>query len=58
MVRQRTKACDRCKEVAPVLYRVRLEPDQPWQFVCPNCWPQVSQGNPDYTYGGTWKGKK
>ncbi len=27
-------------------------------LVCPDCWQQVSQDNPDYRYGGTWKAKK
>ena len=29
-----------------------------WVFVCPQCWETVSQNNPFYVYGGTWKSKK
>jgi hypothetical protein len=58
MARVRQKQCDRCQTVATVLYRVQLDASERWQFVCPDCWPQVQQDNPHYTYGGTWKARK
>jgi hypothetical protein len=56
--RTRTKACDRCGQGATVLYRVKAHSDGPWQFVCDRCWPNLSTGYPNYTYGGTWKARK
>lgn len=56
--RARSKACDRCQQSAPVLYRVQWDESQQWRFVCDDCYPQVSQNNPHYVYGGTWKAQK
>ena len=56
--RQRQKACDRCFELAPVLYRVQWDASGVWHFVCPDCWTLVQADNPFYTYGGTWKAQK
>lgn len=56
--RQRDKCCDRCHLGATVLYRVQWDGSGQWQFVCPTCWPEISQHNPNYVYGGTWKAKK
>ncbi|WP_407890563.1 hypothetical protein [Scytonema sp. NUACC26] len=58
MTRIRVKLCSRCGLTASVLYRVKYEEDGQWVFVCPNCWEKVSQNNPFYVYGGTWKAKK
>ncbi|WP_017719985.1 hypothetical protein [Kamptonema formosum] len=52
------KFCDRCNQSAPVLYRVRYDESGRWFFVCPQCGPAVSQDNPFYVYGGTWKSRK
>jgi hypothetical protein len=41
-----------------VLYRVKYEEEGDWVFVCPNCWQDISQDNPFYVYGGTWKAEK
>ncbi|MBD1864603.1 MULTISPECIES: hypothetical protein [Trichocoleus] len=54
----RVKLCDRCANSAAVLYRVKLDESEQWRFVCDRCWPEVSQGNPSYVYGGTWKAQK
>lgn len=54
----RVKLCGRCSQAAPTLYRVKCKEDGDWIFVCPECWQQVSQDNPFYVYGGTWKAKK
>jgi len=37
---------------------VKYEEDGDWVFVCPNCWSSLSQDNPHYVYGGTWKAQK
>ncbi|NEP16803.1 MAG: hypothetical protein F6J97_07840 [Leptolyngbya sp. SIO4C1] len=56
--RLRQKQCDRCQATAAVLYRVQIDQSGQWQFVCDACWPEVSQNNPHYVYGGTWKAQK
>lgn len=56
--RVRTKPCCRCEETKDVLYRVRIEAEGDWVFVCPTCLQRVKPGNPYYRYGGTWKSKK
>lgn len=58
MAREREKACDRCHQKAPVLYRAQIDESGAWQFICDACYPKVSQNNPHYTYGGTWKAQK
>ncbi len=54
----RFKTCSQCYQSAFVLYRVKYEQDGGWVFVCPQCWQGVSENNPFYVYGGTWKAKK
>ena len=56
--RVRTKACDRCRRNNEVLYRVRVDREGEWMFVCPDCLNVVRPNNPHYQYGGTWKSKK
>jgi len=58
MPRLRKKACDRCQNIAPVLYRAQLDATGHWFFICDICYPIVRQDNPYYTYGGTWKAQK
>ena len=58
MARVREKQCDRCQDLAQVLYRVQTDESGRWQFVCQACWPAVEKDNPHYTYGGTWKARK
>ncbi|MCY7282492.1 MAG: hypothetical protein LH679_03440 [Cyanobacteria bacterium CAN_BIN43] len=55
---ERVKKCDRCSLAAAVLYRVQYDASQQWFFVCDRCFPSISQDNPHYTYGGTWKARK
>ncbi len=55
---ERVKPCDRCQVDAFVLYRVQSDASKTWMFVCDRCWPQISDRNPYYVYGGTWKAKK
>jgi hypothetical protein len=57
-MRGREKTCDRCATPALRLYRVQVDESGQWVFVCDRCFPSVSQNNPHYTYGGTWKAKK
>jgi hypothetical protein len=54
----RTKSCGLCSQNAAVLYRVQYQSDRQWIFVCLSCWEKVSENNPFYLYGGTWKAKK
>ncbi|MDZ4871852.1 MAG: hypothetical protein CLLPBCKN_001240 [Chroococcidiopsis cubana SAG 39.79] len=54
----RTKFCDRCGQPAPILFRVQYDESATWVFVCESCWTIVSQDNPFYRYGGTWKARK
>jgi hypothetical protein len=54
----RVKHCVSCNQPSAVLYRVKYEEDGDWVFVCPNCWSSLSQDNPHYVYGGTWKAQK
>jgi hypothetical protein len=56
--RIRTKACHRCEAISDVLFRVRIEQDGEWVFICPACLPLVKPDNPHYQYGGTWKSRK
>jgi hypothetical protein len=54
----RSKFCFLCSQSQAILYRVKYLEDGDWVFVCPQCWQKVSQNNPFYIYGGTWKAKK
>lgn len=58
MSRVRVKLCDRCRQADEVLYRVKVDESEQWIFVCDRCYPAVSQNNPHYIYGGTWKAQK
>ncbi|MEA5579872.1 hypothetical protein VB620_00780 [Nodularia harveyana UHCC-0300] len=57
-VKNRVKICDRCSQSAPILFRVKWEQAGNWIFVCRQCWAGVSENNPFYMYGGTWKARK
>ncbi|MBT9311394.1 hypothetical protein [Leptothoe kymatousa] len=57
--RLRQKKCALCQQTGAMLYRVKYTPNATqWAFVCPTCWPTISQDNVHYRYGGTWKAKK
>jgi len=56
--RVRTKPRTRCEETCDVLYRVCIDEDGQWIFVCPACLENIKPGNPHYQYGGTSKSKK
>ena len=52
------KSCHFCQQKVDIRYRIQYDRSHNWVLVCPNCWQQVSQNNPDYRYGGTWKARK
>jgi hypothetical protein len=56
--RKREKNCFCCGQTAAVLYRIKVDASEQWIFICDRCHRQVSQNNPLYTYGGTWKASK
>lgn len=56
--RVRQKACEQCNKIEHVLYRIRVEPSAPWQFVCKPCLLPIREASAAYQYGGTWKSKK
>lgn len=58
MTRHREKSCSICNQAAQVLLRCQYEMHKEWCFICQNCWQNVSQDNPFYVYGGTWKARK
>ncbi|MCC0179010.1 hypothetical protein I4641_18745 [Waterburya agarophytonicola K14] len=57
MAQSKSKLCDRCNNLADIRYRIKYQEQKTWVMVCPECWSQVSQNNPYYRYGGTWKAK-
>jgi len=58
MTRLKLKSCDRCDARVDIRYRIQYQPQADWIIVCRNCWQNLSQDNPHYRYGGTWKAKK
>ena len=58
MSKLKLKSCDRCNNLADIRYRIQYQEEANWVMVCRDCWNQVSQDNPHYRYGGTWKAKK
>ena len=40
-----------------IRYRIQYDGTNNWYQVCPQCWQIVAVDNPNYRYGGTWKGK-
>lgn len=58
MVKLKSKPCNICHNLVDIRYRIRYQEDEDWVLVCPDCWQKVSQDNPNYRYGGTWKAKR
>jgi RNase P subunit RPR2 len=58
MVKLKSKPCNICHSLVGIRYRIRYQKDGDWVLVCPDCWQEVSQDNPNYHYGGTWKAKR
>ncbi|HHP7230532.1 MAG TPA: hypothetical protein ACFCUY_06700 [Xenococcaceae cyanobacterium] len=52
------KPCDRCRQIVPIRYRIQYDLSGEWFLVCRQCWQKLSEDNPYYRYGGTWKAKK
>lgn len=52
------KSCEKCNQIVEIRYRIQWDDSGKWYQVCPDCWQKVSQNNPLYRYGGTWKAKK
>jgi hypothetical protein len=51
------KLCDKCSKGESVLYRVRMQEQNPWLFVCASC-QSIAKLQAAYQYGGTWKQNK
>ena len=58
MPKSKSKPCDLCSNLVNIRYRIQYDASEEWVLVCRQCWDRVSQDNPWYRYGGTWKGKK
>jgi len=58
MVKSNLKSCARCNNLVALRYRIQYQENGAWVLVCPHCWQAVSQDNPHYRYGGTWKAKR
>ena len=46
-----------CNKDESVLFRVRLNNNEPWQFLCKQC-QLKAKSEASYQYGGTWKQRK
>jgi hypothetical protein len=53
----KTKICALCKKEETVLYRVQNTKGKIWIFVCTDCCNKIKT-EPNYRYGGTWKGDR
>jgi hypothetical protein len=58
MAKLSSKPCDLCQSLVSIRYRIQYQENGDWVLVCPDCWQEVSQDNPNYRYGGTWKAKR
>ena len=58
MSRSGLKPCNLCQQKVEIRYRIQYDRSGNWFLVCPQCWQQVSQNNPHYRYGGTWKSRQ
>ena len=58
MPKSSAKPCDRCNQLAKIRYRIQHDATNQWVLICRPCWEELSQDNPYYRYGGTWKAKK
>ena len=57
-LKRKSKPCDLCSTETDIRYRIQHQQNGNWELVCLQCWQKVSQDNPFYRYGGTWKGSK
>ena len=58
MPKFKSKPCDLCSNLVNIRYRIQYDASEEWVLVCRQCWDKVSQDNPWYRYGGTWKRRK
>jgi hypothetical protein len=58
VVQLKLKPCNLCHKLVNIRYRIQYQEHGDWVLVCPDCWQEVSQDNPSYRYGGTWKAKR
>ena len=52
------KSCHQCSLQQDTLFRIRIQENKNWVFVCQDCLKIVRPENPHYLYGGTWKNRK
>ena len=52
------KSCHQCSFQQDTLFRVRIQENKNWVFICQDCLKIVKSDNPHYQYGGTWKNRK
>ncbi|MGL5804432.1 MAG: hypothetical protein ACRC11_03140 [Xenococcaceae cyanobacterium] len=57
MSKSSPKPCDLCQKIVSIRYRIQYDESANWVLVCPECWQKISQNNPYYRYGGTWKAR-
>jgi hypothetical protein len=55
--KRQEKHCDGCLKNETVLYRIKVQLQDPWVFMCSACQSKVKE-QPSYQYGGTWKQSK
>lgn len=58
MPKSQSKPCELCSQAVDIRYRIQYDAAEEWVLVCRQCWNRVSQDNPFYRYGGTWKARK
>lgn len=55
---KRDKSCVECSEMPPTMYRVWVDSQSGWIFVCEDCLLALKAKHSSYRYGGTWKRNK
>ena len=55
-MKERIKYCNECNVDFATMYRVQYKHPKEWVFVCKECLLSIKKNNPEYRYGGTWKG--
>ena len=55
--KMKTKICALCQKEEICLYRVKIAKGKVWIFVCTECCNKA-KSEPNYRYGGTWKGDR
>ncbi len=58
MAQLKLQLCNICNNLVDLRYRIQDQEAGEWKMGCSDCWQKVSQDNPYYRYGGTWKAKK